>query len=338
MSTVVFNRDALFVRKFGGAVRGSTGAALLLAGCFTVSIAAAAYPEKPVRIVIPSPPGGGTDTSTRIVGPRMADFLGQPVVLENRPGASGNIGAEVVARATADGYTLLAAIASHTSNPAMMKTSYDLARDFAPISMTVTLPNVLVANPALPARTVKELVALAKARPGQLQFATGGIGANQHLSMELFLLTTGTKMIHVPYKGVGPALSDVVGGHVPLMMSNILVALPQIRSGRVRAYGVTSAQRVSGAPDIPTIAETGVPGFDAVQWYGLLAPAGTPRDIVATLHATVVKVLQDPAIRERFMRDGAEPTPSASPEAFAALIKAELARWVRVVKEAGLQP
>ena len=177
-----------------------------------------------------------------------------------------------------------------------------------------------------------------RSRPGQLQFATGGIGANQHLSMELFLLTTGTKMVHVPYKGVGPALGDVVGGHVPLMMSNILVALPQIRAGRVRAYGVTSARRVSGAPDIPTIAESGVPGFDAVQWYGLLAPAATPRDVVGILHATVVKVLQEPAIRDRFLRDGAEPTPSASPEEFAALIKVELARWMKVVKEAGIQP
>jgi len=329
------------VRVRPHSLRGGAGYAACVAALAATlwSMAAlAAYPDKPVRIVIPSPPGGGTDTSTRILGPRMSDLLGQPFVLENRPGASGNIGAEAVARATPDGYTLLAAIASHTSNPAMMKTSYDLARDFAPVSMTVTLPNVLVANPALPARNVKELVALARTRPGQLQFATGGIGANQHLSMELFLLTTGTKMVHVPYKGVGPALGDVVGGHVPLMMSNILVALPQIRAGRVRAYGVTSARRVSGAPDIPTIAESGVPGFDAVQWYGLLAPAATPRDVVGILHATVVKVLQEPAIRDRFLRDGAEPTPSASPEEFAALIKVELARWMKVVKEAGIQP
>jgi len=309
--------------------------ALLAIG--NIASAQAAYPDKPVRIVIPSPPGGGTDTSTRIVGPKLAEMLGQAVVMENRAGASGNIGAEVVARATPDGYTLLAAIASHTSNPAMMKTNYDLARDFAPISMTVTLPNVLVGHPSLPARSVRELVDFAKGRPGQLQFATGGIGANQHLAMELFLLTTGTRMVHVPYKGVGPALADVVGGHVPLMMSNILVALPQIRSGRVRAYGVTSAKRVSGAPEIPTIAESGVPGFDAVQWYGLLAPAGTPREVVGTLHAAVVKTLQDAAVRERFLRDGAEPTPSASPEAFAALIRAELARWVKVVREAGLR-
>ena len=324
----------------GAGLRPAACGALLLAavpGSGLPGIALAAYPDKPVRIVIPSPPGGGTDTSTRIVGPRLGEILGQPVVMENRAGASGNIGAELVARAAPDGYTLLAAIASHTSNPAMMKTNYDLARDFAPISMTVTLPNVLVGHPSLPARSVRELVALAKGRPGQLQFATGGIGANQHLAMELFLLTTGTRMVHVPYKGVGPALADVVGGHVPLMMSNILVALPQIRAGRVRAFGVTSAQRVSGAPEIPTIAESGVPGFDAVQWYGLLAPAGTPREVVGTLHAGIVKTLQDAAVRDRFLRDGAEPTPSASPEAFAALIRAELARWVKVVREAGLR-
>jgi tripartite-type tricarboxylate transporter receptor subunit TctC len=219
----------------------------------------------------------------------------------------------------------------------MKKVAYDLARDFAPISQTVTLPNVLATHPSLPVKSVKELIALAKARPGQLQYATGGIGANQHLAMELFLGMTGTKMIHVPYKGVGPALMDTVAGHVPVMMGNILVAMPQVRGGRLRALGVTSTKRATGAPEIPTIAEAGVPGYEAVQWYGLLAPAGTPREIVLRLHAVVVKVLQEPEIRKRFADDGAEATPSATPEAFGEIIRTDLAKWAKVVKESGIQ-
>jgi tripartite-type tricarboxylate transporter receptor subunit TctC len=316
-------------------VDGFTLAVLLLAS--TVSVAA--YPDKPVRIIVPSPTGGGTDTSTRIIAPKIGELLGQQMVIDNRGGASGNIGAEIAARAAPDGYTLLAVIASHTSNPAMMrKVAYDMARDFAPISLTVTLPNVLISHPSLPTRTIRELIAFAKARPGQLQFASGGLGANQHLAMELFLNMAGLKMVHVPYKGVGPALVDVVAGHVPLMVGNILVAMPHVRSGRVRAYGVTSARRASGVPDIPTIAESGLPGYDAVQWYGLVAPAKTPADIVARLHGAVVKVLQDPEMRKRFQNDGAEATPSATPEAFAALIRADLAKWAKVVKDAGIQP
>jgi tripartite-type tricarboxylate transporter receptor subunit TctC len=319
---------ALPLRRLTYAVAFSLGA----------SGAIAAYPDRPVRIVVPSPPGGGTDTSTRIIAPRIGEQLGQQIVIDNRGGASGNIGAELVARATPDGYTLLAVIASHTSNPAVMKkVAYDLARDFAPISQTVTLPNVLATHPSLPVKSVKELIALAKARPGQLQYATGGIGANQHLAMELFLGMTGTKMIHVPYKGVGPALMDTVAGHVPVMMGNILVAMPQVRGGRLRALGVTSTKRATGAPEIPTIAEAGVPGYEAVQWYGLLAPAGTPREIVLRLHAVVVKVLQEPEIRKRFADDGAEATPSATPEAFGEIIRTDLAKWAKVVKESGIQ-
>jgi len=316
-------------------VDGFSLAALLLASAASV----AAYPDKPVRIIVPSPTGGGTDTSTRIIAPKIGELLGQQMVIDNRGGASGNIGAEIAARAVPDGYTLLAVIASHTSNPAMMrKVAYDMARDFAPISLTVTLPNVLISHPSLPAKTIRELIAFAKARPGQLQFASGGLGANQHLAMELFLNMARLKMVHVPYKGVGPALVDVVAGHVPLMVGNILVAMPHVRSGRVRAYGVTSARRASGVPDIPTIAESGLPGYDAVQWYGLVAPAKTPADIVARLHGAVVKVLQEPEMRKRFQNDGAEATPSATPEAFGALIRADLAKWAKVVKDAGIQP
>jgi tripartite-type tricarboxylate transporter receptor subunit TctC len=299
---------------------------------------AAGYPDHPVRLVVPSPPGGGTDATSRMIVPKLSEILGQQIVVDNRGGASGNIGAELVARAAADGYTLLATIASHTINPALMKkVPYDLERDFAPISLTVKLPNVLISNPSLPAKTVKELIAFARARPGQLQYASAGVGSMPHLMMELFLNTTKLKMIHVPYKGAGPAFVDVIAGHVSLMAGNILSALPHIKSGRVRAYGVTSAKRATGAPDIPTLAEAGVPGYEAVQWFGLLAPAGTPREIVIRLHAGVVQVLQDPAVRKRFLDDGAEPSPSGSPEEFAAFMRSETIKWAKVIKDTGIQ-
>ena len=316
------------------------GIAAALAACAVMRVAlAAGYPEKPVRWVVPSTAGGGTDTTTRIIAPKLGDILGQQIVIDNRGGASGNIGADYVARAAPDGYTLLTCIASHASNAALMeKIPFDLARDFAPVSLMVTVPEMIVSHPSLPAKTVKELVALAKARPGQLQYATGGIGSIQHMAMELFLNMTATKMLHVPYKATHPALMDTIAGHVPLTVVASLSALPQVRSGRVRAYGVTSAKRMTVAPDIPTIAEQGVPGYEAVQWFGLLAPAGTPREIVTRLHAGIVRVLQDAEVRKRFIDDGAEATPSSSPEEFGALIRSELAKWRKVVKDSGIQP
>jgi tripartite-type tricarboxylate transporter receptor subunit TctC len=337
-----------------------TGSAVVTAGvlavCLTPAVTVGAgYPEKPVRWVVPSTAGGGTDTSTRVVAPKLGEFLGQNIVIENRGGASGNIGAEYVAHAAPDGYTLLTCIASHASNATLMKVPFDLAKDFAPVSLLVITPEMILSHPSLPAKNVKELVALAKARPGQLQYSTGGLGSIQHLAMELFLNMTGTKMLHVPYKATHPALIDTVAGHVQLTvvatLSGLPVAghvqltvvatlsgLPQMRAGRLRAYGVTSAKRMVSAPDIPTIAEMGVPGYEAVQWFGLLAPAGTPRDIVMKLHAGVVKVLADENVKKRFIDDGAEAAPSKSPEEFGALIRSELVKWAKVVKDAGIQP
>jgi tripartite-type tricarboxylate transporter receptor subunit TctC len=311
-------------------------AALTLSG--TSQRALAAWPDHPIRLVIPSVPGGGTDTSSRIIATRLGEVLGQPVVADNRGGASGNIGADIVAHAPADGYTLLAMIASHASNVSLMKqVPYDLMRDFAPISQTVTLPNMLVAHPSLPVKSLVELIEYARAHPDELQFGTAGIGANQHLAMELFLSTAGLRMVHVPYKGIGPALTDTVGGRIPLMIGNMLVVLPHVRNGRLRALGVTSGKRAEAAPDIPTIAEGGLPGYDAVQWYGLVAPAGTPTEIIGKLHAAVVRVLREPAVRARFAADGAEATPSPSPEAFGQLIRDEIAKWAAVVKAAGIR-
>lgn len=248
------------------------------------------------------------------------------------------IGGEVVARAAPDGYALLMGVSTLAINPAIYrKMPYDALRDFAPVSQAVALPNVLVAHPSLPVKSVKELIAFAKARPGQLNFASAGLGTSPHLSMELFLSMTRLKMVHVPYKGSGPGVVDLVAGHVPLMMPNMLSALPHIKTGRLRALGVTSVRRAAGAPDIPTIAEAGVPGYEAVQWYGVLAPAGTPRAIVTRLHSQIVRVLQLPDIQQRFSTDGAEVVGS-SPEEFATFIRAETAKWAQVIKDAGIRP
>lgn len=304
-----------------------------------VSSVHAAYPDRPIRMIVPSTPGGGTDLATRIVMPKLSEYLGQQIVVDNRGGASGNIGAELGARAAPDGYTLIAAIASLTSNASLMKkVPFDVERDFAPIAMTVIVPNLLVSNPSLPAGNVKELIAHIKSRPGQMQFASAGVGSMPHLMMEFFVSSAGLKMTHVPYKGAGLALVDIIAGHVPLMAANILSTLPQVKAGKLRAYGVTSARRSPGAPDIPTIAEAGLPGYDAVTWFGVLAPAGTPRAIVTHLHSNVVRAVNDPAIRKRFVDDGADPSPSASPEAFAVLIRSEVHKWAKVIKDAGIQP
>jgi len=324
----------VFIRAFA-----VFGFAIASAIAIAAASLAAAYPDHPVRLVVPSLAGGGTDTTTRIIAPKLAEYLGQQIVIDNRGGMSGNLGAELASRAAPDGYTLLATFASHASNPAVIKnTPYDLERDFAPISMTVIVPNLLYSHPSLPAKNVKELIAFARTRPGRLSYASAGVGSTSHLAMELFLSMTGLKMLHVPYKGASQAAIDVMAGHLPMTFGNIMNALPHTKTGRIRALGVTSAKRVSAAADIPTIAEAGLPGYDAVQWSGVLAPAGTPRDIVLKLHAGVVKALQDAAVKKRFIDDGAEPAASASPEDFSTLIRVEIAKWAKVVKAAGIQP
>lgn len=303
-----------------------------------LSPAAAAYPDKPIRWIVPSTPGGGTDTTTRIVVPKLSEILGQPIVVENRPGASGNIGVGVLAKAAPDGYTLGTCIASNASNVALQtQVPFDLTKDFSPVTLLVTLPNALVGHPTVPAKTVKELVSLAKSKPGKLEYSSGGLGSIQHMSMELFQNMTGTKMLHVPYKATHPALTDAVSGYVPLTVASTLTTLPLVRAGRLHAFGVTSANRTQAAPDVPTIAEQGVPGYEAVQWFGVLAPAGTPRDIVMKLHAAILKALQDPGVKKHFTSEGADITPSKTPEDFAALIRNDVAKWRKVVKEGGIK-
>ena len=295
------------------------------------------YPVKPVRLVVPTSPGGGTDFSARAIAPKLSELLGQQVVVENRAGGGTMIGNELVARAAPNGYTLLMGISSITSIPFLYaKVPYDVVKDLAPVSQVVTVPHLLVAHPSLPARSVRELIAFAKARPGQLNFAAGSAGSNPHLAMELFNRMAGVKMVHVPFKGQGPALSDVLGGHTSLMMGNLLSALPNVKAQRLRAYGVSSARRAAVAPDIPTIAEAGVAGFAVVQWFGVFAPTGTPPDVTSKVHSAVVRALQDPQTRERFVGDGAEPVGS-TPEQFAAVIRADLEKWGKVIRDAGIK-
>lgn len=304
----------------------------------TLAHAQANYPTRAVRVIVPSAPGGGTDISARILAPQLTQFLGQQVIVENRSGAGTMIGGEAVARAAPDGYTLLMGISTLAINPAMYKkVPYDALKDFAPISQAVSLSNVLVVHPSLPVRNLKEFIALVKPRPGQVNFASAGVGTSPHLSMELFLVMANLKMLHVPYKGSGPGVTDLVAGHVPAMMPNMLSAQPHIKSGRLRAMGVTGSKRAPGADDIPTIAEAGVPGYEAVQWYGLLAPAATPRDIITKLHAGVVRALQNPDVRQRLLNDGAEPVGN-SPEEFANYLRGETTKWAKVVQAAGIKP
>ncbi|MFN7088043.1 MAG: tripartite tricarboxylate transporter substrate binding protein, partial [Burkholderiales bacterium] len=296
-----------------------------------------AYPTKPIRLIVPSSPGGGTDISARIIAPKLGEYLGQQVVVENRPGAGTMIGGEAVARAAPDGYTLLMGISTLAINPAIYKkVPYDALRDFAPISQAVSLSNVLVTHPSLPPKNVRELIVFVKARPGQINYASAGLGTSPHLSMALFLAMTGLKMVHIPYKGSGPGVVDLVAGHVPVMMPNMLSAQPHIKAGRLRALGVTGTRRANSAPEIPTIAEAGVAGYEAVQWYGVLAPAGTPRDIVGKLHAQIVRALQSAEVKQRLQADGADAVGS-SPEEFAAYIRAETEKWAKVVKDADIR-
>ena len=248
------------------------------------------------------------------------------------------IGSEAVARAAPDGYTLLMGISTLAINPAMYKkVPYDALKDFAPISQVVSLSNLLVTHPSLPAQSVKALIAFARARPGQIHYASAGVGTNPHLSVELFLSMAGLRMVHVPYKGSGQGIVDVVAGHVPVMMPSILTGLPHAKAGRLRGLGVTGSKRAGAAPEIPTIAEAGVPGYEAVQWFGVLAPAGTPREIIVRLHGEIVRLLNAAEVRGRLLGDGADPVGS-SPEEFAAFLRAETAKWAKVVKDAGIQP
>ncbi len=297
---------------------------------------AQAYPAKAVKLVIPFPPGGPLDLAGRAIGQKLQDAWGQPVVIENRPGAGGNIGADAVAKAAPDGYTLvMGALSTHAVNPHLFaKMPYDALKDFAPVTLVAVTPNVLVLNPAVPAANVRELVALAKASPGKLSFASGSNGSAGHLAGELFKTLAGIDIVHVPYKGGAPAMQDLLGGQVQFMFDNLANSTAQLKAGKLKAFAVTTAKRSVFAPELPTMAEAGVPGFDISTWYGILAPAGTPPDIVKKLNAEIVRILASEDMRDKLKAQGAEPSPT-SPEEFATFIRAEWTKYAKIVKDSG---
>jgi tripartite-type tricarboxylate transporter receptor subunit TctC len=312
---------------------GAIAAALAFYAC---AAHAQPYPAKAVRIVVPYPPGGGADNVSRVIAQRLSQVFGQQVVIDNRPGASGIIGAEIVAKAPPDGYTLLHDATAHSVNPALRKLPYDTLRDFAPITLVVVNPNLLVVHPSMPVKTTQDLINLARARPAQITYASSGIGSAQHMAGELFGYMAKVKIVHVPYKGGGPALADLMGGHVQVFFSNIASGLTYVKSGKVKGIAVTSAKRSQSAPQFPTIAESGIPGYAVYEWNGLFAPAGTPRDIVARLNTEVVKIINSPEAKERFFQLGAEPAPG-TPEELGQYVRGEIAKWTRVVQETGIR-
>jgi len=297
--------------------------------------AAQAYPTKPIHLVVGYAAGGSTDSVARLLGQKLSEILGQPVVVENKPGAGATIASESVAKAAPDGYTLFMSTIANTINTTLYKRlAFDFERDFAPVSLVATVPNVLVVNPQVPATTVKEFIALAKSKPGELYFGSSGSGSSVHLSGELFNMVAGVKLTHVPYKGSAPAAVDLMSGQIQAMFDNLSTALPYIKAGRLRALAVTSAERSPAAPDIPTMAEAGLPDCEVLSWFALVAPAKTPKDILDRLNAATVKALADPAVKQQFEALGADPV-SSPPGALAAFITTETAKWAKVVKASG---
>jgi len=296
---------------------------------------AQSYPVKPVRIVVPFPPGGTSDILARTLGQKLAEEWGQQVVVDNRPGAGANIGAENVARSAAEGYSLLILSTAHTINPSLYKKlAYDPVKDFAPVTMLVATSQVLVVHKSVPVSTLKEFIAFAKKHPGELLYSSAGSGSQPHLSAELFKTMTGINYVHVPYKGAPPAMVDLLAGHVALTFATAPSAVPYVKSGQLRALGVSTAKRIAALPDVPTIAEAGVPGYEATGWNGLVAPAGTPAPIIEKLNGAFVKVLRTPAVASYLSGQGADPDPGTAAE-FATYIKAEIAKWAKVVQDSG---
>ena len=309
-------------------------AALIAPLCFATGALAQSYPGKPITIVVPFPGGASPDTVARAIGQKLNAAWGQPVVIDNKPGAGAILGTETVANSAPDGHTLLLHSASHAIAPSMYKLSYDSIRSFTPISLVAFVPNLLVANPTLPAKNVKELIALAKSKPGDLNYSSSGSGSPAHLAGELFKSLARIDIVHIPYKGSPQALTAVLSGETGMMFTPIPIAQPHVKTRKLKSFGVTTAKRSKVFPDLPTIAESGLPGYEVTQWYAMQAPAGTPREIVTKLSDEVRKILTLPDVVERLATQGAEPAPS-SPDALGAHIKAEIAKWAKVVKASG---
>ncbi len=296
---------------------------------------AQSYPQKPIRIVVPFPAGGTTDILARAIGQKLTDSFKQQVIIDNRPGAGANIGAEIAARSPPDGYTLFGISTIHAINPSLYsKLAYDPIRDFAPITNVAATSQILTVHPSLPVTTVKQFIAYAKAKPGELNYSSAGNGSQPHLTGELFKTMTGVNLVHVPYKGAPPAMTDLLAGQVALTFATAPSAVPHVRSGKLRALGVSTAARIKALPDVPTIAEAGVAGFEAAGWNGLVAPAGTPAAIVERLNSTIVSIVQEPAMSKYLADQGADPW-TMTPAQYADYIKSEVAKWAKVVKASG---
>jgi tripartite-type tricarboxylate transporter receptor subunit TctC len=297
-----------------------------------------AYPARPLRLIAPSSPGSGVDIVARFYAQKLTTQVRQQVVVENRAGAGANLGAEIAAKAPADGYTLFMATPAHAINPALYKRlSYDITRDFAPVSQVSSGQYVVVVHPTLPVKTLQQLTALAKARPGQLNFGSAGTGNATHLAGELYRAMAGVNIVHVPYKGSGPALVDLMGGQMQIMFSNLTAAIPHIKTAKLRPLAVTGASRTPLEPDLPTVAESGLPGYAVVSWFGLFVPTGTPQDIVTRLNSETIAAMRAPDMRERLAGEGADPM-AGTPAELAALVKSEITKWARVIKLAGIHP
>lgn len=316
-------------------VRTVASVAATAAGFAAAPVVAQQYPSKPIRLVVPFAPAGPNDMLARLIGQKLSESWGQQVIVDNRPGGGTVIGTELVARSAPDGYTLLMISTSHTSNPALRKLPYDPIRDIEPVILVASGPNVVLSHPSVPAKSMKELIALARSRPGQITYGSGGTGTSTHLSGALVGLMGGVNMIHVPYKGAGPATIDLLSGQISWMVGTILPSMPQIRSGRLRALAVTSAKRSSVLPDTPPVADT-LPGFESVSWYGVALPGGTPKDIVAKLNHEIARHLGAPDLRERVAGEGAEVI-GGSPQEFATFYRAEISKWAKVIKAAGIR-
>ena len=303
---------------------------------FPVLAAEQAYPSKPIRLVVPFPAGGSLDVVARAIGQKLTEAWGQPVVIDNRPGAGGNIGADLVAKSAPDGYTILeGALSTHAVNVSLYaKMPYDPIKDFAPITLVAVTPNVLVLNASYPVNSVPELLAYARANPGKLSFGSGSNGSAGHLAGELFKTEAGVDMVHIPYKGGAPALQALLAGDTQLMFDNLANSAAQLKAGKLKALAVTTAKRSSLMPELPTLSETGLPGFDIYTWWGFMAPAGTPKEIVAKWNAEVTRILNSPEMKAFFAQQGAEPAPD-SPEQFAALIRSEISKYAKIVKQSG---
>ena len=325
-------------RRFAAAAATALATLVLTTLLVPAAQAQSAYPDKPVRFIVPYPPGGGTDVIARIVQERFAQALAQPVIIENRGGAAGSLGTDVAAKAAPDGYTVLFTLSSHTINPAIYpKLPFDTVKDFAPVGTVASLPQILVANLQFPANTVAELTALAKAKPGSLSFASVGNGSPGHLAGELYKLRTGTQLVHIPYRGGGPAVTDVMGGQVPLLWVSIPAAAQFVKSGKLKALAVSTTKRSAAFPDVPTMQEAGVADFEVDSWYAMFVPAKTPKSVVEKLNHALNAVVALPEIKERLLAQGSEGV-GGTPEALGKVVDSELGRWVKLAKDAGIRP